>query len=97
MIRMNVMPVRIRTVTMSERGQIVIPEDMRKDLRLSGKEALVLIERGNELLMRKESDVASNILRAKPASEKMSSALLSEKALAKEWLSKEEDLAWRHL
>lgn len=91
------MPVRIRAVTMSPRGQIVIPEDMRKDLKLSSREALVLIERGNEVVMRKESDVASDILGKESAAEKMSSALLSEKALAKEWLSKEEDLAWKHL
>ncbi|MDO8538068.1 MAG: hypothetical protein Q7S21_04240 [archaeon] len=30
-------------------------------------------------------------------SEAMSSMLLSEKALAKEWLTKEEDEAWKHL
>lgn len=91
------MPIRIRTVTMSERGQIVIPEDMRKDLSLSSKEALVLIECDNELLLKKESSVASDILRQDSAVDKLSSALLSEKSLAKDWLSKEEEQAWKHL
>lgn len=52
------MPVRVRSVTMSERGQIVIPEDMRDDLKMEKGEALVLIERENEIVLRKESDVA---------------------------------------
>jgi len=48
---------RVRSVTMGERGQIVIPEAMRKDLKLGKGDTLVLVERGNAILVRKEADV----------------------------------------
>lgn len=91
------MNTRIRSVHISERGQLVIPEEIRNDMGLKGKETLVLIERGNELILKKESDVAKDITATKKVEEKMSSALLSEKSLAKDWLTKEEDEAWANL
>lgn len=91
------MNMRIRTATMGERGQIVIPEEMRTDLNLQKKEALVLIERNNEIILRKESEVIPKILEKENVLEKMSSALLSEKSLAKDWMKKEEDKAWEDL
>ena len=48
---------RVRTVVVNERGQIVIPEEVRKDFEISKGSTLVLIERNNELLLKKESDV----------------------------------------
>ena len=63
-INMNIMTdtnVRIRSVLMNDRGQIVIPEDMRNGMKLGKKEALILIERGNEIIIRKESAVAEKI------------------------------------
>ena len=57
------MSIRIRSVSMNDRGQIVIPEDVRKDLNLEPKETLVLIERNNEILLRKESSVAKSIVK----------------------------------
>ncbi|MDO8428943.1 MAG: AbrB/MazE/SpoVT family DNA-binding domain-containing protein [Candidatus Diapherotrites archaeon] len=92
------MNVRIRSVVMSDRGQIVIPEEVRQDLNLNGRQALVLIERNNEIIIKKESEVASAVFgKTNSFNEKMSSAILSEKKLAKEWLSKKEDQAWKDL
>ena len=48
---------RIRTVSVNERGQIVIPEDIRKDLGIGKQATLVLIERSGELVLKKEEDV----------------------------------------
>ncbi|MBI2079718.1 AbrB/MazE/SpoVT family DNA-binding domain-containing protein, partial [Candidatus Micrarchaeota archaeon] len=53
---------KIKTVTMNERGVIVIPEDIRKDLGLEERATLVLIESNNEIILKKEED-AINILR----------------------------------
>lgn len=50
---------RIRTVAVNERGQIVIPEDIRKELGIEGADTLVLIEKGGEIVIKKESDVLS--------------------------------------
>lgn len=48
---------KIRTVSVNERGQIVIPEDIRKDLGIEGATTLVMIEKNGEIVIRKESEV----------------------------------------
>lgn len=60
MISMNKM--KIKTVTMNERGIIVIPEEIRKDLDLEGKTTLVLIESDNEIILKKEEDVVKLVI-----------------------------------
>ena len=52
---------RIRTVTVNDRGQIVIPEEIRKDFGIQKDSTLVLIERSKELLLRKESDMLESV------------------------------------
>ncbi len=46
---------------MNSRGQIVIPEEMRRSLNLSNKEALLLIEQDGKITIEKESDMARKI------------------------------------
>lgn len=48
---------RLRTVNINERGQIVIPEDIRKDFGLKGHSTLVIIEKKDEIILKKESDI----------------------------------------
>lgn len=48
---------KIRTVSVNERGQIVIPEDIRKDFGIENSSTLVLIERKGEIVLKKEEDV----------------------------------------
>ena len=57
MIIMNDKKSRIRTVNVNERGQIVIPEDIRRDLGIIDSTTLVMIEKDGEILIRKENDV----------------------------------------
>jgi len=87
MIRVISMNERIRTVLMNLRGQIVIPEEMRENLKMKPKEALILIEKGNELILKKESDVAKKILE-----EDNAWAILSLESLKKAW--GKEDAVW---
>jgi len=87
MIRVISMNERIRTVIMNSRGQIVIPEEMRKSQNMASKEALVLIEKGNEIVLKKESDVAKQLL-----DEDGSWKVLSVEALKKSW--SKEDAVW---
>lgn len=47
----------MRTVKVNDRGQLVIPEEMRRDLGIDGDTVLVLVERGNEIVLRREEDV----------------------------------------
>ncbi len=52
---------KMRTVVLNERGQIVIPEELRNDLGLKAGQTLVLLEVGDELLLRKETAVISEM------------------------------------
>ena len=71
---------QIDTTKMSSRGQVVIPRDMRKDIKEGDK--LVVIRKDDEIIMRKSVSEWT---------------ILSEKSLAKTWLNKEEDDAWKDL
>ena len=48
---------KIRTVSVNERGQIVIPEDIRKDLGITKASTLVIIESQGEIVLKKEEDI----------------------------------------
>jgi len=70
----------IATTKLSSRGQIVIPLEMRKNLKEGDK--LIIIRDGDDLIIKKS---IPEIL------------LASHKSLAKTWLTKEEDNAWKDL
>lgn len=46
---------------MNDRGQVVIPEEMRRQLGLEGDSVLVLVKRGGEILVRREEDVLAEL------------------------------------
>lgn len=81
--------IRIRTVFVNDRGQIVIPEDIRRDLGLKANEVLVLIEKAGQILLRREKDVAR---RFSVEEEDSFWTALSLKALESAW--DEQDEAW---
>lgn len=79
---------KIKTVAMNDRGVIVIPEEMRDDLGLEGKTTLVLVESGNEIIIKKEEDVTKLVT----ASEDDVWKKLSEESLRRAW--EKEDVIW---
>lgn len=52
---------RIRTVKVNERGQIVIPEDLRKELGIEPNTVLVLLGKGKEIMIRREEDLLADL------------------------------------
>ena len=77
----------IKSATITEKGQISIPRDLResKGFEIGSKIAIVAFEDHIELRPMKQ------------ISEKMFNAIASEKVLAKDWNSKEDDEAWKNL
>lgn len=71
---------QIDKTKMSSRGQVVIPLEMRKDIKKG--DSLIVIRKDDEIILKKSISEWT---------------LLSEKSLAKTWLSKEEDEAWKDL
>lgn len=79
--------IEMRSVKITRKGQIAIPSDIRKieGFREGSKVAILAFKDRVELRpMRK-------------INERMLTALASEKTLAKDWSSKEEDEAWKDL
>ena len=77
----------MRTVTITEKGQIVIPKDFRKLEGFKEGTKIAILAFDNKVELRP----------LKQFNEKMFPALVSEKSLAKDWLTKEEDEAWKNL
>ena len=79
--------IKLKTIQINERGVIVIPEEMREDLGFEGRTTLVLIESGNEIILKKESDVAKLLSKEDDIWKK-----LSEESLKRAW--EKEDVVW---
>lgn len=76
----------MRTATITEKGQISIPKAIRKKAFKEGtKIAIIAFDDRIELRPLKKFSSA------------METALLSEKSLAKDWDTPEEDRAWKDL
>jgi AbrB family looped-hinge helix DNA binding protein len=79
---------RIEIVTVSKKGQMVLPKAVRKQIGIKQGSRLLLIQKNNQLTLKK---IDSQL------EEKLFTAFASEKILAKDWLSKEEEKAWKTL
>lgn len=77
----------MRSVTITEKGQIALPKEIRKNKEFSNGKKIVILSFKDRIELRP----------LKQVSESLQNTLLSEDSLAKEWLTKEEDKAWAHL
>ncbi len=79
--------VEVKSAKITSKGQIAIPKEIREleGFKEGMKIAILAFEDRIELRPLKQLN------------EKMLTALASEKVLAKDWLSKEEDNAWKNL
>ena len=68
---------------LSSKGQVVIPISMRKDLKDGDK--LIIIRKDDEIILKKPKKIISE------------TAVMSEKAFAKSWNSKEDEEAFAYL
>jgi len=78
--------VEMKTTKITKKGQIAIPKDIRE---LEG------FEEGDKVAILAFEDRVE-LRPLKQFSERMFTALASERTLAKDWLSKEEEQAWRN-
>ncbi len=77
----------IKTATITDKGQIAIPRDVREIEGFSEGMKIVILAFPDHIELRT----------MKQLNEKMSCAMASEKSLSKDWNSKEEDEAWKNL
>lgn len=79
--------IEMKTAKITEKGQIAIPKDIRKleGFKLGNKVAILAYKNKIEIRPLKKID------------ETMLTALASERVLARDWLSEEEDEVWKDL
>ena len=80
-------------VTTSSRGQIVIPENLRKKHKITEGTRLVLLEQGDKIIMQKE-DKIYDLLKQMEVEEKGWNAL-AETGLKEIWDNKNDDKVWK--
>ena len=76
----------MRTATVTEKGQIAIPKDIRKLKGFKSGEKLAVLAFRDRLELRPVSQLDSVL-----------TYIASEKVLAKDWNSKEDEKAWKNL
>ena len=79
----------VKTVKISDKGQISIPKDIRKGLKLKEGETLVMITDGKRIVLEKPERVIKKI----KSGEGEKTMLMSEHALKKDW-DNEYDERW---
>ena len=77
----------MRSATITSKGQIAIPKDIRELEGFGEGEKIVILAFEDHIELRP----------IKMVNEKMFPALASESVLAKDWLSKEDEAAWKDL
>lgn len=83
------MPARLlRTVKVSEKGQVALPADLRRALRIEKGTTLVLVTDGRRIYMEKEEDAARSVV-----DDFGPFLAASERVLAELW-ENDEDTVW---
>jgi len=81
-------------VTTSSRGQIVIPETVRKRHKIKEGTRLVLFEQGDKIIIEKEDKINLYLKRGLDLEEKGWSAL-AEASLREVWDNEKDDKVWK--
>ena len=81
----------IETITVSSRGQIVIPERIREELDIEEGTKLVLIQEGHKLILESEADFLKKF---KELQERKEWITLGERAFAKVWDNTKDEQTW---
>lgn len=79
--------IEVKTAKITEKGQIVIPRDIRQLEGFEEGSKIAVLAFDDHIELRPLKSIKSGRI----------AALLSEKALAKTWNTKEEDEAWKDL
>lgn len=81
-----------KTIKVSEKGQIVIPTEIRKELKIKKGEQLLLIRKGRKIMIEKPEEISRA---AKKDFQDM--LILSESTLSKIWNNKEDEVWNKYL
>jgi len=78
----------IKTIKLSSKGQLCIPQEMRKEAGFKEGEKLILIAKTNEIRIQKSKKILDNLDK-----EGFETISMSEEVLKKDWNNKRDDKA----
>ncbi len=84
----------IEAIKVSSRGQVVIPEEVRKHLDIKEGTKLILIERDRKLILEKEKDFMEGLEKMQKGKEKMGWLSMAEKSMSKLWDNEKDEKIW---
>ena len=84
----------IETISVSSKGQIVIPEKMRNKLRIKEGSRLVLVEKADKIIIEKEETVENNLEDIEDQ-EKAGWLILAEESMKKLWDNSKDEKEWK--
>ncbi len=83
---------KFKTIKVSKKGQIAIPSDIRKALRISEGDELLLVKKGKRIMLEKASELSKEL------TDEFDDLLsLSESSLRKIWMNKGDEIWKRYL
>ena len=82
----------IETITVSSRGQVVIPERVREQLQIEEGMKLVLIQEGDQIILKKENLFLQKV---KEQQERNAWISLGEAAFAQVWNNVKDETTWK--
>ncbi|MCK5477207.1 MAG: AbrB/MazE/SpoVT family DNA-binding domain-containing protein [Candidatus Aenigmarchaeota archaeon] len=86
--------IEIKTATITKKGQIAIPIDIRKASGFKKGSKITVLSYDDHIELRPMKQIESSL---ENLDEKYNLLLASERVLAKDWNTKEEDEAWKDL
>ena len=81
-------------LNVSSKGQLVIPERVRKKFGIHAGTRLVLLEKGDTIVLKKENEVERKYLQEEELKEKLGWMMIAEGSLKKDWNNSKEDEHW---
>ena len=81
----------LETIHVSSRGQIVIPEAMRKNMKIKQGAKLVMVQENERIILQTEESFLEHLAAAQ---EREGWRTLSSKSLAKVWGNTKDDEIW---
>ncbi len=84
--------IKFKTIKVSKKGQIAIPSDIRREMKISEGDELLLVKKGKRIMLEKASELSREL-----QDEFQDILTLTESSLKKIWENREDQIWNRYL
>lgn len=79
--------IEFKTIKVSQKGQIVIPVDMQREIGIKKGDEILLIRKGNKIVLEKRDEIVKKL-----KNEFRDIQTVSERSLKKFWLNRKDEI-----